>query len=85
MPGTSTFPVEVSHVSRHGLWLLAGDVEHFLPFEQFPWFKTATIDQIVCVERPTADHLHWPMLDIDLSLESIRNPTAFPLVARHGL
>jgi hypothetical protein len=73
----------VSHVSRHGLWLLAGDVEHFLPFEQFPWFKTATIDQIVRVERPTADHLHWPLLDIDLSLESIRNPAAFPLVARH--
>jgi hypothetical protein len=84
MPGASTFPVEVSHVSRHGLRLLAGDEEQFLAFKQFRWFKTATIDQIVCVERPTTDHLHWPMLDVDLSLESIRNPTAFPLVARHG-
>jgi hypothetical protein len=28
------------------------------------------------------DHLHWPLLDIDLSVESIRTPAAFPLVAR---
>ena len=82
MRGTSTFPVEVSNVSKHGLWLLAGDEELFLPFEHFPWFKTATIDQISAVERPTAEHLYWPLLDIDLSIASIRDPAAFPLVSR---
>ncbi|NCY02993.1 MAG: DUF2442 domain-containing protein, partial [Planctomycetia bacterium] len=25
---------------------------------------------------------YWSLLDIDLSVESIRNPAAFPLVAR---
>jgi hypothetical protein len=85
MPGTSTFPVEVSHVSRHGFWLLAGDEELFLPFEQFPWFKAATIEQMTAVERPTADHLYWPLLDIDLSVQSIREPAAFPLVSRHAI
>ena len=82
MPGTSTFPVEVTHVSRHGLWLLVGDEELFLPFEQFPWFRDASIEEISVVERQTADHLYWSLLDIDLSVESIRNPAAFPLVAR---
>ncbi|MEI6505272.1 MAG: DUF2442 domain-containing protein [Planctomycetota bacterium] len=82
MRGTSTFPVEVSNVSKHGLWLLAGDEELFLPFEHFPWFKTATINQISAVERPTAEHLYWPLLDIDLSIASIRDPAAFPLVSR---
>ena len=82
MPGTSTFPVEVTKVSRHGLWLLVGDEELFLPFEQFPWFRDASIEEISVVERQTADHLYWPLLDIDLSVESIRNPAAFPLVAR---
>lgn len=84
MPGTSTFQVEVSHVSRHGLWLLAGDEELFLPFEHFPWFKAATIEQVSAVERPTADHLYWPLLDIDLSVQSIRDPASFPLVSRHA-
>jgi len=82
MPGTSTFPVEVTNVSRHGLWLLVGDEELFLPLEQFPWFRDASIEKISVVERQTADHLYWSLLDIDLSVESIRNPAAFPLVAR---
>ena len=72
MPGTSTFPIEVTNVSRHGLWLLVGDEELFLPFEQFPWFRDASIEEISVVERQTADHLYWPLLDIDLSVESIR-------------
>ena len=82
MPGTSTFPIEVTNVSRHGLWLLVGDEELFLPFEQFSWFRDASIEEISVVERQTADHLYWSLLDIDLSVESIRNPAAFPLVAR---
>ena len=82
MPGTSTFPVEVTNVSRHGLWLLVGDEELLLPFEHFPWFRDASIEKISVVERPTVGHLHWPLLDIDLTVESIRNPAAFPLIAR---
>ena len=82
MPGTSTFPIEVTNVSRHGLWLLVGDEELFLPFEHFPWFLDASIEKISVIERQTADHLYWSLLDIDLSVESIRNPAAFPLVAR---
>ena len=82
MPGTSTLPVEVSNVSQHGLWVLLDAEELFMPFEQFPWFRSATIDQICAVERPTVDHLYWRKLDIDLSVQSIRNPAEFPLVAR---
>jgi hypothetical protein len=26
--------------------------------------------------------LYWPLLDIDLSIQSIREPAAYPLVAR---
>ena len=82
MPGTSTLAVEISHVSQHGLWVLLDAEELFLPFEQFPWFRDATIAQICSVERPTDDHLYWKHLDIDLSVQSIRNPAAFPRIAR---
>ena len=82
MPGTSTFPVEVTNVSRHGLWLLVGDEELFLPFEHFPWFRDASIEEISVVERQTADHLRLPLLDIDVSVESIRTTDAFPLIAK---
>ncbi len=82
MPGTDTFPAEVSHVSTHGLWLLLGEEELCLPFDAFPWFRNATIAQLHSIERPTENHLYWPELDIDLSITSIRNPCAYPLIAR---
>ena len=82
MPGTITSVPEVTHVSRHGLWLLLGNEELLLPFTKFPWFRQATIEQIEDVEWPTPDHLYWPKLDVDLSVESIRNPESFPLVAK---
>lgn len=52
------------------------------PFEAFPWFRRATIDELTDVEWPTGDHLYWPQLDVHLSVESIRDPSAFPLVSR---
>lgn len=82
MPGTGTLGAEVTHVSRHCFWLLLGDEELAVPFADFPWFKKATIEQLSDVQRPTQGHLYWPQLDIDLSVESIRNPERFPLVSR---
>jgi len=73
--------VEVTHISKHGLWVLLGDEELVVPFAQFPWFKKATVEQLADVQRPTENHLYWPQLDVDLSVESIRNPDAFPLVS----
>lgn len=74
--------VEVTNVSAHGFWLLLGDEELAVPFAEFPWFKKATIEQLSDVKRPSPDHVYWPQLDIDLAVESIRNPAAFPLVSR---
>ena len=82
MPGTSTSPVEVTSVTRQGFWILLGDEELHLPYSVFPWFEKATIEQVSKIEWPSPDHLYWPLLDIDLSVESIRNPAAFPLRAR---
>lgn len=74
--------IEVSLVSNQGFWLLAADEELFLSYADFPWFKQATIAQITNVERPSADHLYWPSLDIDLSVESVRDPSKFPLISK---
>ena len=80
--GKRTSAVEVTNVSVHGFWLLLEDKEHFLSFEQFPWFRDAPIGQLVNVERPSAHHLYWPDLDVDLAVESIDHPERFPLVSK---
>ena len=84
MRGTPISPPEVTHISTHGFWLLLADEELFLPFDQFPWFRQATINQIIRVQLPTPEHVYWPALDIDLSLASIRRPEDFPLMAREN-
>jgi Protein of unknown function (DUF2442) len=81
MPGSVTLEAEVTHVSVHGFWLLLGDEELSVPFAEFPWFKKATIEQLLDVQRPTLNHLYWPQLDVDLAVESLRDPSAFPLVS----
>lgn len=80
--GSNTSGPEVTNVSQHGFWLLVSGEELFLPFEAFPWFKEAPIGKIIHVEQPSAQHLYWPELDIDLAVDSIRHPDRFPLVSR---
>ena len=82
--GQSTSEVEVTNVSKHGFWLLLGEEELFVPFAEFPWFRDAPIGKIIEVELPSPHHLYWPALDIDLAVESIRDPKQFPLISREG-
>ena len=84
MPGVIASAIEVTKISKHGLWLLTSDGEHFLPFADFPWFRDAPVGHILNVEEPTLGHYYWPDLDVDLSLEIIRNPSKYPLRAKAG-
>lgn len=80
-PGRNTSPVEVTNVSTHGFWLFVGERELFVPFQQFPWFREASIRAIANVQLPSPHHLYWPDLDIDLAVESIEHPEKYPLVS----
>ena len=82
MLGVATSEVEVSLASNKGFWLLLKDEELFVAYAEFPWFKQSSLEQITTVEWPTPNHLYWPLLDVDLAVESIRNPGQFPLVAK---
>lgn len=76
--------VEVINISLKGLRLSLGSEELFLPFTDFPWFQHAAVDKVLNVEAPSTGHLYWPDLDIDLDVDSIRNPQKYPLVSRTG-
>lgn len=80
--GRSTSPVEVTNVSPHGFWLFVGGQELFVPFKNFPWFRDASIRQITRVELPSAHHLYWPDLDIDLAVDSLAHPERYPLISQ---
>jgi Protein of unknown function (DUF2442) len=80
--GGSTSAIDVGNVNQQGFWLLLDDRELFLPFDRFPWFRSASIEAITTIERPSSHHLYWPMLDVDLAVESITHPERYPLVSR---
>lgn len=79
--GKSTSDVEITNVSKHGFWVLVGGRELFASFDDFPWFRQAPVGHILNVEQPSPHHLYWPDLDVDLTVESLENPAAFPLIS----
>ena len=80
--GIGTSGLEVTNISAHGIWLLVEGRELFMSYEDFPWFKSASVGEILNVEQPTSGHFHWPDLDVDLGIESIEHPERFPLKAK---
>jgi uncharacterized protein DUF2442 len=80
--GKSTLAAEVTQIDKQGIWLLIGEKESFLSFENFPRFRDASVGTIHNVELLHNNHLYWPDLDLDLGVESIEHPERFPLVSR---
>lgn len=77
-PGANTSVVEVTNIDTRGLWLYVDGKEHYMPFDEFPWFADATVRQISHVERNQPDTFHWPDLDVDLTLDMIDHPEKYP-------
>ena len=80
--GKSILNVEVTQITPNGVWLLAKGVEYFLSYQQYPWFKNATVAQIYHVQLLYGFHLRWPDLDVDLEIDSLIHPEKYPLVYR---
>lgn len=78
--GTSTSGPEVTDLSPFGLWILYRGNEYFLDHADFPWFLAAPVEKVFHVVEEAEGHLRWPLLDVDLALDSIKEPHAFPMV-----
>lgn len=75
-------PIEIT-ITQFGLWLCLENEEFFLSYQDHPFFKAATLNDIYNVELPHKGHLYWPKLDVDLHISILKNPHHFPLIARH--
>ena len=80
--GKNTSHIEVQNISQNGIWIFVKDREYFLSYKDYPWFKDAKVSEIHNVTLFHGSHLHWPDLDVDLELESLRNPERYPLIYR---
>lgn len=80
LPGKNISSVELN-ITQFGIWLYVHDQEYFLPHEEYPFFRDASIKDIYHLELLHDDHLYWPKLDIDLNIDILKNPHQFPLIA----
>lgn len=74
--------IRIDATSQDGFSIQLADRELFLAFDEFPWFRNASVSAILNVEWPQPHHLYWPDLDIDLAVESIEYPERYPLVSK---
>ena len=81
--GKSTSKVEIINISPHGIWILVERTEYFLPYNDFPWFKKATLEQIQNARLLHNTHLHLPDLDVDLEVDSLNNVEKYPLTYKN--
>jgi hypothetical protein len=72
--------VIVTNISNVGFWLLVDNQEYFVPFDDYPGFRQASIAQIFGVEQLSPDQFNWPDLDIDIELDALCHPDQYPLV-----
>ncbi|UOA10712.1 DUF2442 domain-containing protein [Methylobacter sp. S3L5C] len=53
-----------------------------MPYQDFPGFKNQPVNAIIEVEEISHGHFYWSKIDVDLTVEMIKHPEKFPLVAR---
>jgi len=78
--GTSTSHAEVTNVSADGFWILWEDGEYFVPFDHYPAFRKAPLEQVFRLELTGPGQFHWPDLDMDIDADALEHPDRYPLI-----
>ena len=87
MRGKNTSPdnaleqAQITSIEQDGFWLLTEEGEFFVPFERYPTFRKAKVEQIFHFEQDD-DAFYWPDLDIDIELDALMHPERYPLIFR---
>ena len=71
---------EVTGIGKDGLWLIYEGREYYVPFEDYPVFGDATVEQIYSMTVSAPGHLRWKSLDCDIEIEALERPDDFPLI-----
>jgi len=80
--GATSAEVTILGLTPHALWVLVNGREHMLDYARFPWFRDASMRDVLDVRLEFGAHLRWPSLDVDLHLDSLDHPERFPLESR---
>jgi hypothetical protein len=78
--GTTILNNSVTGIGNTGLWVICEDKEYFIPFNDYPALKNASIDNIFNLITVSPKQLYWPDIDIDIEIDALETPDRFPLI-----
>ena len=87
MPGKNISPenaleqTQITSIEQDGFWLLTKEGEFFVPFDRYPAFQEAKVEQIFDFEEDS-EAFYWSHLDIDIELDALKHPEKYPLIFR---
>ncbi|MDR1964491.1 MAG: DUF2442 domain-containing protein [Planctomycetaceae bacterium] len=77
--GTDTLTNSVTSITQTGFWFLYEDREYFVPFSDYPIFKSCPVDTIFNPEFIAPNQVRWSEIDVDIEMDALENPSHFPL------
>jgi hypothetical protein len=77
--------VRVLTITANGILISIPEGDFFLPYSDYPWFKTATIDDVLDVEMEDNHAIRWDKLDVDLEIDSILHPEKYPVIMNSAM
>jgi len=72
---------KVDSIVDNGINIIVLGDRYFLPYKSNPWFEKARVSDIFNIEMVGRKGVRWDALDVDLSIESLKYPEKYPLVA----
>lgn len=76
--------VSVLMINDKGLMISVKGQDYFLSYNRIPWMRNASIAQALTVRMSGRNAIEWPMLDVDLEIESLKHPERYPLVMKRS-
>lgn len=70
---------ELTNINSVGFYLLIENKEYFVPFNEYPVFKTIPLHDIFEMTLLSPEQIYWEKHDIDIELSALKTPHLFTL------
>ncbi len=71
-------------INSQGLLLSVCGHDYFLSYNRVPWMREASIKEVLDVRMSGRNAIEWPLLNVDLEIDSLRHPERYPLLIRRN-
>ncbi len=79
---TENTSIKVVSIHAEGIYLSVAGKDYFISYNRVPWFRNATVNEIMNVTLMGRMGIRWEDLDVDLEIDSLEHPEKYPHVIK---